>query len=456
MSLDYAALPPEVNSTRMYSGAGAGPLMAAAGAWDGVAAELSSAASAYQAVVSELTSGLWVGPSAASMAAAAASFLTWIRNTAARAEHTANQARAAIAAFEAAFAATVPPWVVAQNRATLAALVATNILGQNTSAIMATEAHYGEMWAQDAGAMYGYTAASTTATQLATFNEAPQTTNSTASTTQASAATSAAGTSAASQLIQTLGSSGGPFQWLIDLLNNPWVTGYENLTSYGALAPYSTLSDGLTFNVCGILFDMIPSLATALIPAVAAAQGTVTVGAGAAEAAGPALAGSYGSGGVPATLAGSGPSAALGRAASVGGLSVPQSWGSAAPEIQLAAKSLPIASLEGLPQAAAVPGGIYGGAPTVGPIGSVVNAPRNGETRSRSRGKAIAQMGGEHGRPHDTQVRWANFDEFSSDGQLLSESEKLRKAITAVARERDVLKRSAALLIKEALQKEVP
>lgn len=33
--------------------------------------------------------------------------------------------------------------------------VATNILGQNTPAIAATETQYAEMWAQDAAAMYG-------------------------------------------------------------------------------------------------------------------------------------------------------------------------------------------------------------------------------------------------------------------------------------------------------------
>ena len=38
--LDYGALPPEINSGRMYTGPGSGPLMAAASAWDSVAAEL--------------------------------------------------------------------------------------------------------------------------------------------------------------------------------------------------------------------------------------------------------------------------------------------------------------------------------------------------------------------------------------------------------------------------------
>ena len=41
----------------------------------------------------------------------------------------------------------VPRPVIAANRAQLAALVATNILGQNAPAIAATEAQYGQMWA---------------------------------------------------------------------------------------------------------------------------------------------------------------------------------------------------------------------------------------------------------------------------------------------------------------------
>jgi hypothetical protein len=47
-----------------------------------------------------------------SMAAAAAPYVTWMNGSAAQAEETANQARAAAAAYETAFAATVPPPVI--------------------------------------------------------------------------------------------------------------------------------------------------------------------------------------------------------------------------------------------------------------------------------------------------------------------------------------------------------
>lgn len=43
----FAWLPPETNSLRMYLGAGSRPLLAAAGAWDGLAEELHAAASSF-------------------------------------------------------------------------------------------------------------------------------------------------------------------------------------------------------------------------------------------------------------------------------------------------------------------------------------------------------------------------------------------------------------------------
>ncbi len=57
-------------------------------------------------------------------------------------------------------AAAVPPPAIAPHRVQLVHLIATNLLGQNTPVIAATETQYEEMWAQDAAAMYGYAAAS--------------------------------------------------------------------------------------------------------------------------------------------------------------------------------------------------------------------------------------------------------------------------------------------------------
>jgi PPE-repeat protein len=204
--MDYGALPPEINSARMYAGPGAGSMLVAAAAWDGLAADLNSTAASYGSVISGLTGESWQGPASVSMAAAATPYVTWMSATAAQVEQVANQARAAAAAYEAAFAMTVPPTVVAANRAQLMALTATNFLGQNTAAIMATEAQYGEMWAQDAGAMYGYAASSAAASTLAPFSTPKSTTNPAGLTGQSAAVAHAAGTAAGSRA-QTVAST---------------------------------------------------------------------------------------------------------------------------------------------------------------------------------------------------------------------------------------------------------
>ena len=194
--IDFGALPPEINSARMYAGPGPESMLAAAAAWKGLAAQLHSGAAAYTSVVSELTSGPWQGPSSTAMEAAAAPYAAWMSTTAEQAELAATQAQAAASAYETAFAMTVSPPVIAANRTQLASLTATNIFGQNTPAIAANEAQYGQMWAQDAAAMYGYAANSAATTAKVTpFTAAPQTTNQAGSAAQAAASTQVAGTS---------------------------------------------------------------------------------------------------------------------------------------------------------------------------------------------------------------------------------------------------------------------
>lgn len=173
--MSFMIFPPEINSSLMYSGAGSGPLMAAASAWSELAADLESTAASYQAVLAQLTGSTWLGPSSARMAAATAPYVDWLSMTAGQAAQTSAQAQFAAAAYEGAFASTVPPAVIAANRALLAALVATNFLGQNTPAIMATEAHYMEMWFQDGLTMDTYAAASQQAVVLPQQTPAPST-----------------------------------------------------------------------------------------------------------------------------------------------------------------------------------------------------------------------------------------------------------------------------------------
>lgn len=152
----FTFFPPEINSALMFAGAGSGPLFMAASAWDSLATDLAGAAASFQNVVSGLTDGAWTGPASMSMAAAATPYVGWLSAAAGQAETAALQARTAASAFETALAATVPTAAVTANRVQLMALIATNILGQNTPAIFMTEFEYMEMWAQDVAAMVGY------------------------------------------------------------------------------------------------------------------------------------------------------------------------------------------------------------------------------------------------------------------------------------------------------------
>jgi PPE-repeat protein len=170
--MNFSVLPPEVNSARMYVGAGSGPMLAAAAAWDGLAGELGSAGASFGSVTSGLTAGSWQGAASAAMAAVAARYVGFLNSAATQAGGAAAQAKAAAAAFEAARAATVHPAMVAANRTQLVSLVTSNLFGQNAPAIAATEANYEQMWAQDVAAMAGYHAgASAAAAQLAPWQQ---------------------------------------------------------------------------------------------------------------------------------------------------------------------------------------------------------------------------------------------------------------------------------------------
>ncbi|RAU91426.1 PPE family protein [Mycolicibacter senuensis] len=303
--MNFAALPPEVNSALMYSGAGSGPIRAAATAWKAMAAELETAATSFRSIITGLTDQTWQGPAATAMATAAAPYAAWMAATATQAGHAGTQANAAAAAYETAFAMTVPPPVIAANRTQLATLIATNILGQNTAAIAANEAHYAQMWAQDATAMYGYAGNAAAATQLPTFT-APHTTPTPATASHAlNTATQLAGTAA--------GTSEGAISpgLAFDLAGA--------VLEVGSVGPFGGIGLGGAFGGLAI------TLGELVFPEGAEGLGALG-GLGLVGQTAPA-AGALGSaaGPVGATWA------SMGKAVPLGSLSVPQTWAAAAP-----------------------------------------------------------------------------------------------------------------------------
>jgi PPE-repeat protein len=328
--MDFAFLPPEINSGRMYSGPGSGSLVAAAGSWDSLAAELDITAETYESVLSGLTSLHWRGPTSVAMAATAAPYMGWLHITAEQTRQTAMQARAAAAAYELAYAMTVPPLAVTANRTQLVSLIATNFFGQNTAAIAATEAQYAEYWAQDAAAMSGYAASSAAAAQLTPFSSPHQTTNPAGLTAQDAAVTQANASAAASNplsqavsaAIQSLQAAANPSSIIpvdLDILDAIRVVG----TSING----TFKMEGTTSGIIGAEDDL------GILPEPGAETAGVTPTLTAApqlNGAASGLGGGTGPGSITATLA---------RAGTVGSMSVPTSW--AAPS------SSPITALSG-------------------------------------------------------------------------------------------------------------
>ncbi|MGB3894605.1 MAG: PPE domain-containing protein, partial [Mycolicibacter sinensis] len=271
--LDYGALPPEINSGRMYAGPGSAPMMSAASAWRAMAAELASAAHSYETVISQLSSEDWLGPGSASMSAAATPYIAWMNTTAAQAEQAAAQATAAATVYETARAATVPPAVVTTNRVQQAALVATNVLGINTPAIAALDALYAEMWAQDAAAMYGYASGSAAASQVTPFSEPAQTTNPAGLAGQAAAVSQAGGSSTANSTAQTaqmisalpnaLQSMAAPaastdwIEQIIEFLYNDPTNGYAYMFGTPLYNLFNTAGTGAAFIPSALLPSLI-------------------------------------------------------------------------------------------------------------------------------------------------------------------------------------------------------
>jgi PPE-repeat protein len=375
--MSFMMFPPELNSGLMYSGAGSGPLMAAASAWDELAADLEATAAAYQTVLGQLIQVTWLGPTSARMAAATAPYVAWLGTTAGQAAQTSAQARFAAAAYESAFASTVPPAVIAANRALLVALVATNFLGQNSPAIAATEMHYVEMWFQDGLTMDTYATTSQQAVVLPEQTPAPNTSDGGVSSDAAALAQTLENSvstlvkdltttlQAGMQMLlggnSTLGSS-------TNSLSSAFSTAMTNLTgaSTGAHSAAATGASGAAASTAAdsAVGSIVPIQLTYYATMLASMPAKMLISLGNSMGASQAMqAGQQAMladvtsildekmkallGGISGQMRGFGSqiTAQLASAGRLGGLSIPNSWAQAAPEMVRAAPVLPTNSV---------------------------------------------------------------------------------------------------------------
>lgn len=374
--MDFGALPPELNSERLYSGPGSAPMVAAASAWSGLASELNLAADGYERVITVLHAEEWLGPASMLMVEAVAPYMAWMRATAGQAEQAALQARAAAAAFETAFAAVVPPPLIAANRVQLTTLIAKNVYGQYTAAIAALEAEYGTMWSQDAQAMYAYAGSSASTANVTPFTSPPHITSPSAAAQSATAVQAAAGTAQntlsglISQLPSTLAGLASPISSTLLAVGSSSAPGWLDWL----IEWYLPISQ-LFYNTVGLPYFAI-GIGNSLITSWRALGWIGPAAADASAGAASAVAGA-----APAAIGGAGPIAAsLGSAASLGKLSVPPTW-AADPGLVPAATpdAAPLASDIVNPPEVGAPGSLLGGMPLAGPGSAAAGAgPRYG------------------------------------------------------------------------------
>ncbi|MFZ3345049.1 PPE family protein [Mycobacterium sp.] len=362
--MSFMMFPPEINSGLMYSGAGSAPLMAAASAWDELAADLEATAASYQTVIGQLTGSTWLGPTSARMAAATAPFVDWLAGTAGQAAETGAQAKLAAAAYEGAFSATVPPAVVAANRSLLAALVATNFLGQNTPAIAATEAQYMEMWFQDGLTMDTYATTSQQAVVLPQQTPAPTTSDGGTSADTAAAAQSTTNSASGigslgtdleslltNGLTNVLGDLGVPTSLSSPIVSALTSTGLGSTTS--SILPIQGVYYATMF--ASMPAKMLISMSNSMSASQAMQAGNQAMLADVSSLVDAKMKAMLAS--ISGQMRGFGStiSAQLASAHKLGGLSIPNGWAQAAPEMTRAAPVLPATSISPANASAGLP-----------------------------------------------------------------------------------------------------
>jgi PPE-repeat protein len=161
---DSAGNPPEVNYYTLTAGDLAASMTAASAGYQGLADTLSAEIGLLGANTTATAAVGWQGTGGTAMVVSASQLIEVLSLAVAWLQQASMEAAEMAAAHRTAHSTMVPGPVCDTNRTTQAALVASNVIGQNTPAIIALDTQYfGEFWPQNASIMAAYEAVITAA-----------------------------------------------------------------------------------------------------------------------------------------------------------------------------------------------------------------------------------------------------------------------------------------------------